>query len=53
MLYMLVFGLLTALGIVVAFIADVLVSPALLALVFSGTDHRADLLSRSTTAARS
>lgn len=52
MLNMLVFGLLTALGIVVAFIADVLVSPALLALVFSGTDHRADLLSRSTTAAR-
>jgi len=52
MLNMLVFGLVTALGIVVAFIADVLVSPALLALVFRGTDHREDLLSRSTIAAR-
>ena len=52
MLNILVFGLFTALGILIAFFADVFVAPALLALVFSGTDRRADLLSRSTTALR-
>jgi hypothetical protein len=52
MLNILVFGLFTALGIVIAFIADVFVAPALLVLVYSGTDRRADLLSRSTTVVR-
>jgi predicted RND superfamily exporter protein len=42
----LVFGLFAALGIVVAFVADVLIAPALLAVVFEGADSARDLTAR-------